>query len=285
MTTYGLGPTKLYAPSERLLHGKGVESAIGAGEAGDWIRLDSGVHWATRSNVFRGWKSTSWIRVGFRSVNAREIADWRQAPYWQEGLGGTGVPSWSLPPTESEIALCLCHGDPRVRAAALALDESAELPASVLPLVLIRSADTDVHVRTLARAILDRVLGDADKALLRRLASLAALVGRRRRYGTWAREAVLGRLGALPDDALPPFADDPDPRRPRHRPQRVSAAPPASCGTCSTARGRTCRRGWRSSWNSTGSTGRTPAAAARLRPRRRDGHDRRSSCPSPGSPP
>lgn len=202
MTTYGLGPTKLYAPSERLLHGKGVESAIEAGEAGDWIRLDGGVHWATRSNVFRGWKSTSWIRVGFRSVNAREIADWRQAPYWQEGLGGTGVPSWSLPPTESEIALCLCHGDPRVRAAALALDESAELPASVLPLVLIRSADTDERVRTLARAILDRVLGDADKALLRRLASLAALVGRRRRYGTWAREAVLGRLGALPDEAL-----------------------------------------------------------------------------------
>lgn len=201
MTTYGLDPTSS-TPSERLLHGKGVGSAIGAGEAEDWIRLDSRVHWATCSNVFRGWKSTSWIRVGFRSVNTREIADWRQAPYWQEGLGGTGVPSWSLPPTESEIALCLCHGDPRVRAAALALDESAELPASVLPLVLIRSADTDDRVRTLARAILDRVLGDSDKALLDQLASLAVLVGTRRRYGTWAREAVLGRLGALPDEAL-----------------------------------------------------------------------------------
>ncbi|WP_143662085.1 HEAT repeat domain-containing protein [Streptomyces glaucescens] len=201
MTVYGLGPTKLYAPAERLLHGRGVESAIGAGEAEDWIRLDSRVHRATCS-VFRGWKPTSWIRVGFRSVNTREIADWRHAPYWQEGLDGTGSPSWSLPPTESEIALCLCHVDPRVRAAALDLDESAELPASVLPLVLIRSADTDERVRTLARAILDRVLGDADKALPRQLVSLAILVGTRRRYGTWAREAVLGRLGALPDEVL-----------------------------------------------------------------------------------
>ncbi|MFC8373120.1 HEAT repeat domain-containing protein [Streptomyces sp. NPDC057239] len=202
MTTYDLGPTQLYAPSERLLHGKGVECAIGAGEAEDWIRLDRRVHWATCSNVFRSGKSTSWIRVGFRSVNTREIADWRRAPYWQEGLGGTAAPSWSLPPTESEIALCLCHGDPRVRAAALALDESAELPVSVLPLVLIRSADTDERVRTLARAVLDRVLGDFDKALPRQLASLAVLVGMRRRYGSWAREAVLGRLGALPDETL-----------------------------------------------------------------------------------
>ncbi|MFZ4184415.1 HEAT repeat domain-containing protein [Streptomyces pseudogriseolus] len=202
MTTYDLGPTQFYAPSERLLHGRGVESAIRAGEAEDWIRLDRGVHRATCSNVFRGWKSTSWIRVGFRSVNTREIADWRRAPYWQEGLGGTGAPSWSLPPTESQIALCLCHGDPRVRAAALALDEPAQLPASVLPLVLIRSADTDERVRTLARAVLDRVLGDSDEALPRRLASLAVLVGMRRRYGAWAREAVLGRLGALPDETL-----------------------------------------------------------------------------------
>ncbi|MEY7974922.1 hypothetical protein AB8O53_00990 [Streptomyces pilosus] len=202
MTTYELGPTKLYAPAERLLHGKGVQSALGAGEAEDWIRLDRRVHRATSDKAFRGGRSTSWVRVGFRSVSAREIADWDLAPYWQEGPSGSGAPSWSLPPTESEIALGLCHGDPRVRAAALALEESAELPASVLPLVLIRSADTDERVRTLARTVLDRVLGDCDTPLPRQLASLAVLVGMRRRYGAWARGAVPGRPGALSDEAL-----------------------------------------------------------------------------------
>ncbi|AIR96385.1 hypothetical protein SGLAU_01785 [Streptomyces glaucescens] len=209
MTTYGLGPTKLYDPSERLLHGKGVESAAGAGGAEDWVRLDRGVHWATHDTVF-GAGTRCWRRVGFRSVDTREIADWRRAPYWQEGPGGTGAPSWSLPPTESEIALCLCHGDPRVRAAALALDESADLPASVLPLVLIRSADTDDRVRTLARAVLGRVLAGADEALPRRLASLAVLLGKRWRYGAWAWEAVLGRLGGLPEEVLARLLADND---------------------------------------------------------------------------
>ncbi|MGW0929864.1 hypothetical protein [Streptomyces sp. NPDC002644] len=202
MTTYGLGPTKLYARSERLLHGKGMESAIGRGEAEDWIGLDSEVKWVTYKALHPSRRSTSWTRVGFLAVPQQEIADWERAPSWQEDGNGAGAPSWSAPPTESEIALCLSHADPRLRAAALALDARGALPDSVLPLVLIRSADTDERVRTLARAVLDRLLADADDTQLRRLAPLAALAGEARRYGDWARRNVLDRIGGLPDEAL-----------------------------------------------------------------------------------
>jgi hypothetical protein len=201
MTTYGLRPTLLYTPGERLLHGKGVDSAVGAGQAEDWIALDRGV-WVYTVCAVRGWKHHSRIQVGFHWFDGREIADWDRAPYWREPDHGPGAPSWSLPPTESEVALCLGHADARVRAAALARAESGALPASVLPLVLIRCADSDVRVRGLARAALNRALAGADEALLRQLAPLAALVGMRRRYGTWVREAVLGRLGGLPEEAV-----------------------------------------------------------------------------------
>ncbi|MEW2491906.1 hypothetical protein [Streptomyces sp. NPDC048411] len=201
MTTRELRPTWFYTPGVRLLHGKGVDSAVGAGQAEDWIALDRGV-WSGTVCVVMGWRRHGRIRVGFHWFDDREIADWDGAPYWQEPGPGPGAPSWSLPPTESEVALCLGHADARVRAAALARAESAALPASVLSLVLIRCADTDGRVRGLARAALDRALAGADEAVLRQLAPLAALVGMRRRYGTWVREAVLGRLGGLPDEAV-----------------------------------------------------------------------------------
>ncbi|MCL7424861.1 hypothetical protein [Streptomyces sp. YS415] len=201
MTTYGLLPTRLHTPGARLLHGKSVESAVGAGQAGDWTDLDSDV-WLRTAYVVRGWRHQGRIRVGFHWFDDREIADWSRAPYWHECGPGPGAPSWSLPPTESEVALCLAHADARVRTAALSRAESGALPASVLPLVLIRCADTDEGVRDLARAVFDRMLNGADESTLHRLAPLAALVGMRRRYGTWVREAVLGRLGGLPDEAM-----------------------------------------------------------------------------------
>lgn len=201
MTTYGLRPTQLHTPGERLLHGKGVDSAVGAGSAEDWTALDASV-WSGTVGAVRGCSSHRRIRVGFHWFDKREIADWGRAPYWQETGPGPGAPSWSLPPTESEVALCLGHADARVRAAALARAESGALPASVLPLVLIRCADTDERVRGLARSVLERALAGADETVLRRLAPLAALVGMRRRYGSWVRKAVLGRLGGLPEEAV-----------------------------------------------------------------------------------
>ncbi|MFJ8085431.1 hypothetical protein ACIQ6Y_33230 [Streptomyces sp. NPDC096205] len=193
MTTYQLGPAQFYTRGERLLRGKGVASAVGAGRAEDWVALDRSTELGT------GWRGRVRTRIGFRWYDQRAIADW--APYQQES-GLDGCPLGRPPGTESEIALFLCHRDARVRAVALGLAESGALPASVLPLVLIRCADTDERVRELARATFDRTLADADEAALRQLAPLAALVGTRRRHGTWVCQAVLGRLGGLPDEAL-----------------------------------------------------------------------------------
>ncbi|MFD6415360.1 hypothetical protein [Streptomyces sp. NPDC060194] len=158
MKTYALGPTKLLTAAERLLVGKGVDSAVGAGRAEDWGGLDGGVHLYT---ALRG-RGSCRILVGFRWVDQREIVDWERAPRWRESASG-GAPSWSATPTESERVLGLAHADPRVRAAALA----RPLPSSVLPLVLIRCSDSDERVHDLARTVLTRALAAADEALLR----------------------------------------------------------------------------------------------------------------------
>ncbi|MEV4682303.1 hypothetical protein [Streptomyces kurssanovii] len=200
MTTLELRPTRHCSPGERLLHGKGVVSAVGAGRAEDWADLDRDVWWATVSAVM-GRSHHGRVRVGHHWFDKREIADWSRAPYWHEPASGVGSPAWSRPPTESEIALCLCHADTRVRAAALGLAESAALPVSVLPLVLIRCADTEKPVRDLARSVLGSVLAGADEAVLRPLIPLAVLVGMRR-YGSWARDTLLERIGDVPVEAV-----------------------------------------------------------------------------------
>ncbi|WP_328486455.1 hypothetical protein [Streptomyces zaomyceticus] len=188
-------PAQYRSPGERLLHGKGIAAAAGAGRAEDWARLDQGVAtytWRPGPRWSRGR-----VRVGFHWFDDRELADWTTAPHWHEtgpDGGPGGVAAWSLPPTESEIALALCHADPRLRAAALRL---AELPAAALPLVLLRCADTDGTVRELARALLRGALagtGAAADEAVRALVPLALLLDLRR-HGRWAREAVLARTG------------------------------------------------------------------------------------------
>ncbi|MEU3553950.1 hypothetical protein [Streptomyces fragilis] len=212
MRTYRLGPTQLYTPARRLLLGRRVEAAVGAcRQAGDWLRLDGDVHRGTSTVTDRGRTRHNRIRVGFPRVDERETADWSRAPYWQAPGPDTGNgarpegPSWSVPPTESEIVLCLAHADPRMRAAALALVEARALPEPVarlvVPLVLIRSADADERVRDLARAALAPRLREASEAELRELALLAVLMGARAR-GHWARDAILGPLGGPPAEAL-----------------------------------------------------------------------------------
>ncbi|MEV8587250.1 hypothetical protein AB0424_10000 [Streptomyces sp. NPDC051180] len=191
-------PTQHRSPAERLLHGKGVATAVGRGRAEDWTRLDQGVSVHTWRPGPR-W-STGRFRVGFHWFDSRELADWTTAPHWHEtgpAGGPGGVAGWSQPPTGSEIALALCHADPRLRAAALRLAEDGALPAATLPLVLIRCADTDATVRELARAVLDGALsgsGAAADDAARALVPLALLLDLRR-HGSWAREAVLDRTG------------------------------------------------------------------------------------------
>ncbi|MGW6390849.1 hypothetical protein ACWFR1_10110 [Streptomyces sp. NPDC055103] len=196
-------PTRYYSPGERLLHGKGIASAAGAGRAEDWIALDSSV-WTYAWRTDARWSRQGSLRVGFHWFDDREISDWRRSPHWHEADAGAGTGAgvcWSSPPTECEIAMGLCHDDPRIRLAALRLVEDGALPATALPLVLIRCADTDTTVRELARAVLDRALAEAHEDVVRALAPLA-LVLDLRRFGGWGRETVLARVGGTPARAV-----------------------------------------------------------------------------------
>ncbi|MFH8728558.1 hypothetical protein [Streptomyces termitum] len=187
------GPTRYLSGGERLLRGKDTASAAGAGRAADWTGLDSDVFQGTLSRV-AGWRgSSSRFPLGAHWFDRREVANWETAPYWDEEAG---APSWSLPPTPSELALCLCHADARVRAAALDAAGAAAPPA----LLLLRCADGDEGVRERARAVLTEVLAATRDEEARSLAALALLVGTRR-HGRWGREAVLARTG-VPEDAV-----------------------------------------------------------------------------------
>ncbi|MER5309741.1 HEAT repeat domain-containing protein [Streptomyces sp. NPDC002773] len=206
MTTHDLLPTEYYSPEERLLHGKGVASAVGAGRAEDWVELDQSVAVNTWSPE-RRWRRRGELRVGFHWFDMREIADWDTAPHWHGPAAGTETedgscsPSWRPPLTESELALGLCHEDPRLRLAALGLAADGGLPASVLPFVLIRCADTDGAVRELARSVIGPALAGADDTVVRGLAPLALLLGPRR-YGDMPRDLVLSRTGGTPPEAV-----------------------------------------------------------------------------------
>ncbi|MFE0339904.1 HEAT repeat domain-containing protein, partial [Streptomyces sp. NPDC058955] len=188
-----LGPTHHLRRGERLLHGKDTATAVGAGRAEDWVALDSDVFYGTMDRV-AGWRGTSTFLLGAHWFDSREVADWDTAPYWVEEAG---APSWGRPPTPSELALCLCHADPRVRAAAL----DAAGPAAPLPLLLLRCADGDEPVRDRARAAFARALDTAGDDTVRSLAALALRLGGRR-HGRWGRDAVLARTGGVAEDAV-----------------------------------------------------------------------------------
>ncbi|MGW2300310.1 hypothetical protein [Streptomyces sp. NPDC001809] len=193
-------PTRHRSPGERLLHGNGIAAAADGVRAEDWARLELSAHvatWQTGSG-----RSSGRVRVGFHWFDSRELDAHDPPPHWHEA-GPDGRPAgvaWSRPPTESEIALALCHEDPRLRAAALRLTGDGPLPVA-LPLVLIRCADTDDTVRGLARAVLGELLDEAGDATVRALAALALLLDLRR-HGGWGREAVLSRTGGAPAEAV-----------------------------------------------------------------------------------
>ncbi|MFJ3632944.1 hypothetical protein [Streptomyces sp. NPDC090112] len=184
MTNGWLLPTQYLTAGERLVHGKGVGAAVGAGRAEDWVRLDTDVHSGTLDRAY-GWKCTLSLRIGAHWFDSREVADWDTVPHWN----GDGL-SWTSPPTESELALCLCNADPRVRAKALER-EAARAP---LPLLLLRCADTAPAVRERARTAFAAALAAAGDGSVRSLAVLALHVGVRK-HGAWARELVLARTG------------------------------------------------------------------------------------------
>ncbi|MFG2339764.1 hypothetical protein [Streptomyces yangpuensis] len=203
MANVFLLPTQYLSAGERLLHGKAVSSAVAPGRAEDWVRLDTDVFHGTLGRV-SGWKVSSKRWIGDHCFDGREIADWDTAPYWCEGEDRTGAdgptgaaPSWGRPPTPSELALCLCHADARVRAAAL--DTGGAI--ALLPLLLLRCADGDERVRERARRAFAEALDGADDGTAVSLAALALRIGLRR-HGGWARAVVLARTGGIQEPAV-----------------------------------------------------------------------------------
>ncbi|MDD9382278.1 HEAT repeat domain-containing protein [Streptomyces sp. ZAF1911] len=204
-----LSRTTFRSPAERLLHGRSPARALDGGPQGAgpqaWAELDASVSISTFER-YQGWTSSGTVRVGMHWFDRRETADWSTAPHWHDGHGVTWT---ATPPAAPELALCLCHADPRVREAALG--RAAGRP-EVLALVLIRCADTEEPVRERARAVLTAELDAAAAApdLVRTLAPLALLVSPRR-YGAWAWELLLERLGSPPADLIVGLAQDADP--------------------------------------------------------------------------
>ncbi|MEU9377293.1 hypothetical protein AB0D94_26435 [Streptomyces sp. NPDC048255] len=195
-----LSRTALYSPGERLLHGKDPVRSLDGDGPRAWTELDAQVYYATHS---RGGRSSGRVRVGPHWFDDREITDWGTAPHWHDGHGVTWA---STPPAEPELALCLCHGDPRVREAALG--HAAGRPG-VLPLVLIRCADFQEPVREAARAVLAAELDAAGEEAVRALVPLALLVSTRR-HGARAWDLVLERLGSPPADRIAELAGHAD---------------------------------------------------------------------------
>ncbi|MFD5144138.1 hypothetical protein [Streptomyces sp. NPDC058401] len=201
-----LSRTQFRSPAARLLHGKDPARALDGDGPRAWAELDGGVYWATFSRHM-GWKSSGTVRVGPHWFDQREIADWSTAPHWHDGHGATWA---ATPPAAAELALCLCHADPRVREAALG---RAGGRPEVLELVLIRCADAEEPVRERARAVLtaelDAAAGGGAADLVPALAPLALLLSLRR-YGAWGWGLCLDRLGAVPAGLITGLTDDPD---------------------------------------------------------------------------
>ncbi|MCX4694315.1 hypothetical protein [Streptomyces sp. NBC_01408] len=197
-----LSRTAFLTPSERLFHGKEPARSLDGDGPQAWTRLDESVSCRTWTDGRRS--SSGTVRVGPNWFDAREIADWSTAPHWHEGHGVTWA---ATPPADPELALCLCHADPRVREAAVG--HAAGRPG-VLPLVLIRCADTEEPVRAAARAVLAAELDSAGEETVRALVPLALLVSPRR-HGARAWELVLERLGTLPAGRIVELAGHPDP--------------------------------------------------------------------------
>lgn len=197
-----LSRTIFRSPAARLLHGNSPARALDGGGPQAWAELDASVDRSTFERS-KGWTSSGTVRVGPHRFDAREIADWSTAPHWHDGHGVTWA---ATPPAAPELALCLCHADPRVREAALG--RAAGRP-EVLALVLIRCADTEEPVRERARAVLTAELDAAPAGPVHALTPLALLLSTRR-YGARAWELWLERLGSPPAALIVELTRDPD---------------------------------------------------------------------------
>ncbi|MCB5169002.1 hypothetical protein LG634_29845 [Streptomyces bambusae] len=175
------------SPAERLLLGIPPERALHVMDAVSWERLEWNVHYETDPGR------------GMREVRDREDRpDWSTAPRWVETARPPGVAWSALPPGPAEVALGLCHHDPRVRGAALGF--AGALPG-LLPLLFFRCADPQPAVRARAREVLAEAAAELTPEAADRLVPVALLAGLRR-HGDWGWEFTVRTRGAVPAERI-----------------------------------------------------------------------------------
>jgi hypothetical protein len=146
-------------------------------------------------------RRTAARRYDYVAPNVREMGD--QSPL-ADGVSPLG------------LALASSHPDGRVRRRAVGrLQERLgrrQAPTTLVPFLVLRTADWAAPVRELARAALALLLHDDPKRLVPVAAPITLLVSRRQR-GTFARQQLLSALISLPETtAFEQFLDSPDPR-------------------------------------------------------------------------
>ncbi|WNI33000.1 hypothetical protein [Streptomyces sp. ITFR-6] len=127
-----------WAAAKRLARGLPLREALDISCARSWVGLDLGVR-------VLAWESP-------HLLPAHAWADGRR-PRWDRDAPLPSVRLRDRPPSESELALALCHPDGRIREAALG---RAAGSAALLPLMIVRCADWAEPVRERARALLSR---------------------------------------------------------------------------------------------------------------------------------
>lgn len=184
------------AAAERVARGVALHEALDPSSARSWVALDLGVR-------ILAWESPHLLPAHAWADGRRLRWDW-DAP----------LPSVRLrdhPPSESELALALCHPDGRIREAALGRVAGA---GALLPLVIVRCADWAEPVRERARELLSREPSTA----LAQWAGLVLLLSRRAQGG-FARELLARALREGPAAQVEALlgSDDRATRRFAHR--------------------------------------------------------------------
>ncbi|MFC9249138.1 HEAT repeat domain-containing protein [Streptomyces sp. NPDC057136] len=197
-----LSPTLRLPPHDRLLLGKPLSAALDTADPEAWVDLDRRIRSATarRSGV-----QPLGAMLRDRRAHGSGSVDWATAPRWDEE---TRDVTWSrFPPSEPENAIVLCHDRWQAREAALAF--AVGRPA-LLPLLLIRCADSHPQVRERARRLAGKAL-DASGALASQMVPLVLRLSLRP-HGGWALERVMAAAGPLPSGLTAPFHASPLPR-------------------------------------------------------------------------
>ncbi|MGP3949120.1 hypothetical protein [Streptomyces sp. 7N604] len=132
------------------------------------------------------------------ALGTADARAWTALDIGVRDLAGYGRYGRFKPPSDTELAVALCHPDGRIREAALRW--AADAP-DLLPLVVIRCSDWAAPVRDRARALLRDLLPAAEPQAMPLLAAVVLRVARRSRGG-FARELLEETLRSGPYETL-----------------------------------------------------------------------------------